>query len=80
MGYVFITSACYGCKRIFSYHPNRVPSIRDPRTGAREPICRACVERANPVRIANGLEPIKPLPGAYDAADETEIIWDDGRD
>lgn len=28
MGYVFATSACYGCKRIFNYNPNLVPSVR----------------------------------------------------
>jgi hypothetical protein len=75
MGYVFITSACFGCGRIFTYHPNRVPSIRHE--GSRKPICRACVERANPMRIKNGLEPIVPLPGAYEPADENEVDWSD---
>jgi len=75
MGYVFITSACFGCGRLFSYHPNRVPSIRDPRTGSREPICRDCVNSANPKRLANGLEPIVPLPGAYEACPEDEVDW-----
>jgi hypothetical protein len=75
MGYVYITSACFGCGYLFSYHPNRVPSIGYQ--GARRPICRACVERANPERIKNGLEPIVPLSGAYEAADETEVDWSD---
>jgi hypothetical protein len=26
MGYVFVTSQCFGCGRIFSYNPLRVPS------------------------------------------------------
>jgi len=56
MAYVYATSACFGCGRIFSYHPNKVPSIRDPRTGSREPICRACVNAANPRRVAKGLD------------------------
>jgi hypothetical protein len=30
----------------------------------REPVCRDCTEIANPKRIANGLEPIRPLPSA----------------
>jgi hypothetical protein len=62
---------CYGCKRTFSFNRERVPSIHvnaqgkpDPK-GAREPICRECVERANPRRIANGLPPIVILEGAY---------------
>jgi len=40
----------------------------DPK-GAREPICRKCVERANPERIANGLPPIVILEGAYEAVE-----------
>jgi hypothetical protein len=64
---------CYGCKRTFSFNRERVPSIHvnaqgkpDPK-GAREPICRECVERANPRRIANGLPPIVIVEGAYEA-------------
>jgi hypothetical protein len=52
-----------------------VPSIHvnaygrpDP-TGARAPICRECVERANPRRIENGLPPIVILEGAYEAVE-----------
>jgi hypothetical protein len=74
MGYVSCMSACYGCKRIFSYNPVRVPSIRI--NGVREPICEICVKRANPERIANGLEPIVPAPDAYTAADEYEVDYD----
>jgi hypothetical protein len=73
MGYVFATSPCMGCDRVFNYNPMRVPSCVDPRTGTKEPICEICVARVNPLRIANGLEPIVPLPGAYDACDEAEL-------
>jgi hypothetical protein len=76
MGYVYVTSACFGCGQIFSYHPNHVPSIRDPRTGKREPICRACVERANPLRIKNGLEPIRLKRDAYEACPEEDVQWE----
>jgi hypothetical protein len=71
MGYVYGTSACFGCRRIFSYNPHRVPSI--PIEGDRKPICQDCVEQANPERIKRGLEPIVPLPGAYDPIDEYEL-------
>jgi hypothetical protein len=71
MGYAFCTSACIGCGRIFSYNPMRVPSCRI--NGVREPICKSCVERVNPRRIKNGLEPIVPLPDAYEACDESEL-------
>lgn len=70
-GYVFATSACVGCRRIFSYNPMRVPSLTI--NGSREPICQACVERVNPTRIKNGLPPIVPLPDAYEACDESEL-------
>jgi hypothetical protein len=70
-GYVFATSACVGCRRIFSYNPMRVPSLTI--NGSREPICQACVERVNPARIKNGLPPIVPLPDAYEACDESEL-------
>ena len=72
MGYLMVTSPCIGCKRPFSYNPMKVPSCSAV-TGKREPICEACVARVNPVRIKNGLEPIVPLPGAYDPCDESEL-------
>ena len=61
---VFVLGECIGCRRLFSFSPSRVPSI--PINGTREPVCRDCVERVNPRRLANGLDPIVPLPGAYD--------------
>jgi hypothetical protein len=48
MGYVFATSPCFGCGRVFSYNPMRVPSIRH--NGDRKPVCIACVARVNPDR------------------------------
>lgn len=71
MGYVSAMSPCYGCKRIFSYNPMRVPSVTV--NGSREPICRECVDRVNPQRILNGLPPIVPFHDAYDACDESEL-------
>ena len=60
-------SACVGCGRLFGgYSPTRVPSVRLHADGEREPICATCVARVNPRRVANGLPPIVPLPGAYD--------------
>jgi hypothetical protein len=71
MGYVMATSACFGCKRLFSYNPVRVPSITID--GVRQPVCEACVERVNPMRAKNGLPPIVPLPDAYEPCDESEL-------
>lgn len=72
-----VYGACYGCKRLFGFHPHKVPSI--PINGERQPICADCVARVNPMRIANGLEPITPLPGAYEPFEEGELwsLYDD---
>lgn len=81
-GYVFILGPCIACGRVFSFNPDLVPSIpvgpgpggrpepRHPDAGGRrEPVCEACVTRANPLRVANGLDPIEILPGAYEAGE-----------
>jgi hypothetical protein len=71
MGYALCTGYCYCCKRVFSFNPVRVPSIRVD--GVKEPFCRSCIERANPERIKRGLEPIYIAPDAYEAVDEREL-------
>lgn len=71
MGYVFATSYCIGCDRLFTYNPHRVPSLRV--NGEREPVCRDCIEIANPQRVANGLEPFKIHPEAYEPMPEEEL-------
>jgi hypothetical protein len=71
MGYVMAMGACVGCGRVFNFNPNAVPSV--PVNGVREPICRDCVERANPIRIKNGLEPISIRPDAYEPVQESAI-------
>ena len=71
MGYAIVHSACFGCSRVFGYNPHRVPSI--PINGDRKPICQDCVDLCNPARIRNGLQPIVPMPGAYEPIEETEL-------
>lgn len=68
MGVMFAMAACCGCGRLFTFNPDLVPSVTIRET--REPICASCVEIVNPRRIANGLAPIVPLPGAYEPIDE----------
>jgi hypothetical protein len=65
MGYMFATGPCHACKRMINFSPSFVPSIRDER-GVKQPVCRACIEAANPKRIENGLEPITIHPQAYE--------------
>jgi len=64
MAYMVATAPCWNCGRVFSFNPSLVPSLRV--NGQREAICRPCIERANPIRIERGLEPIPILPGAYE--------------
>ena len=71
MGYAFCTGRCYCCKRVFSFNPVKVPSVRI--NGVKEPVCRSCIEAANPERVKNGLEPFVPHPDAYEPCDESEL-------
>jgi hypothetical protein len=71
MGYALAMGSCYSCHKPFSFNPLRVPSLRV--NGVREPICQECVDKVNPMRIANGLPPIVPARDAYDACDEGEL-------
>jgi hypothetical protein len=68
MGYMSLIAACGGCGRIFTSNPNLVPVVVVE--GERIPICRSCVEAANPERVKRGLEPIVIQPGAYEPAPE----------
>ena len=73
MALVFLTSACFLCRRLFSYNPVRVPSL--PVHGRREPLCRACVEAANTVRATKGLPTWTIHPDSYSPVDEQEVPW-----
>ncbi len=68
MGFISVYGGCISCGRAFTFSPTKVPSVIVK--GQREPICRFCVERANPARVAKGLAPIQILPGAYEGDDE----------
>jgi hypothetical protein len=62
---------CAVCRRAFLFNPYLVPSASVD-GGERRPICRDCVDWANPQRIARGLEPIVVAPGAYDPFNESD--------
>ena len=72
MGYAMVLSPCYTCGKVISYNPHRVPSIRD-RQGVRQPVCRECIEKANPIRKAKGLPKITIHPDAYEPINECEL-------
>lgn len=75
MGYVIVMEPCVVCRATFTFHPNKVPSIRV--RGVRRPICESCVHQVNRARENRGLPPFPILPGAYEAADEADIDWGD---
>jgi len=72
MGYAIMFGTCFCCRRTFGFNPNKVPSLRDA-DNVRQPVCKDCVDTANPVRIKNGLEPIHYAPDAYQPCEEGEL-------
>lgn len=68
MAFMTCIGTCYTCGVTFTFNPNLVPSLpaNQTRTGQKEPVCKTCIDRANPKRIENGLPPIVPVPGAYE--------------
>ncbi len=61
MAWMQIIGECASCRGFFPFNASRVPSAVV--NGKREPICRTCVERANPQRVERGLPAIVILPG-----------------
>jgi len=54
---------CYVCRDHIIYNILLVPNIGID--GERVPLCKECVEYANPIRAAKGLPTFKVFPGAY---------------
>ena len=71
MGYAMMLGTCANCQQAFIFNPHRVPSVRV--NGVREPSCKPCIERANPVRKAKGLAECVIHPDAYEPIDEREL-------
>lgn len=76
MAFMSAMGECVGCGQVFSFNPQRVPSMRVSRAdgkwvpdqnGQREPVCANCVARYNVIREKMHLPLISVLPGAYDA-------------
>ena len=73
MSFAYVTSPCCVCGWLVSYHPHKVPSLRDTVSGEREPVCPRCVERLNERRRALGQQEISVIEGAYEPFDECEL-------
>jgi len=74
MGYAFMSGSCWTCGGLFTFNPVTVPSIRDG-SGVRQPICRNCIELANRIRMDKGMDPIPVPDDAYEASDESKLIF-----
>ncbi|MGW8177946.1 MAG: hypothetical protein ACWGQW_04015 [bacterium] len=83
MGWCFGAAPCWGCGRVFPFHPDLVPSIPinletgkvDPVNGKRQPVCHSCMLEVNEKRKKMGLDPHPIHPQAYDIANEGEVKW-----
>jgi len=73
MGAAYFISPCKLCRRLVSYHPHKVPSLRDKVTNERQPICLRCVDRLNKRLRERGEAEISVLNGAYEPFDESEL-------
>ena len=71
MGYALIYGPCFGCKRLFTYNPHKVPSLRWE--GVRQPICLTCIQEANLKRAIAGIPPLEVHPDAYEPCEESEL-------
>lgn len=71
MGYAIAFGPCVCCKVPFGFNPVRVPSITI--NGQREPVCKQCIDKANPLRVEKGLPPIVPAADAYEPCNEVEL-------
>jgi hypothetical protein len=74
MGYAYCLGHCIACKKLITFNPVRVPSLRIK--GSREPICAECFKRWNAIhRISKGLKALPLAPDAYSECDETELQY-----
>lgn len=69
---MFVMAPCLRCGTVFSFNPERVPSLRvnaaglpDP-AGTRQPICQSCWDDRQAYRRGQGLAEEALLPGAYE--------------
>lgn len=70
-GYVVAYGTCAGCRKLISFNPLYVPSVRVG--GVAHPVCRTCIEVANPKRVAAGLEPFVIHPQAFEPLPEHDL-------
>ena len=78
MGYAMMIGRCINCGNRITFNPAKVPSIRHPKTGDKEPLCEACFNKWNEIhRTSKGLAPIPLQPDAYTYCNEAELLNED---
>jgi hypothetical protein len=63
MIYMIAIGNCVVCGNLFSFNPEKVPSIRI--NGEKEPICRSCMERVNALKREKGIPEFEIPKDAY---------------
>ena len=71
MGYVFMLGMCVGCRKMISFNPNKVPSVRI--NGEKEPLCEECATQINKNRAKAGMEVCVIHKDAWEAIPEEEL-------
>lgn len=72
-GWAIAMGPCFGCGRVFGFHPHHVPSFPHPDTGEREPVCGECMAEVNRRRVARGDAPWPIHPDAYEPTPAAEL-------
>ena len=72
MGFAFVHGSCFVCGGFVSFNPHTVPSVRDDQN-VRQPVCRACVLRANHKAASENVDAFVIPDGAYEPFDEREL-------
>ena len=73
MGYITAMGECYVCKKLFSFNPTSVPSIKSPESGEKEPICEDCIAIINTKRSEIGIALWPVSDDAYTYCKEEEL-------
>jgi len=83
-GAYFAAGPCAFCGLVFTFNPERVPSIpsnaweiaeiaessgEPPAKGTMLPVCGDCMQKVNRLREQHNMPPLPILPGAYDPAE-----------
>lgn len=78
MSFMMAFGPCWACGRPFGFNPEKVPSVRDPETGEKEPVCQRCMDAANVERGKRGIPELEIHPNAYGPEEVPEVVLQEG--